>query len=290
MKTQPSGAHLAKMTLFFGTLMVLIITALTAFWLNRVIFDTDRFTSITVSAFSEESSRESVGNLIAERVFENRPLLRANLSEPLSNYIASFLATDTAQSGIERAAREAQLLFTSPRREPVVLELAEYKAIIATAQELVRPDESERRLNVEDIPDSITLIDTNQLPNFHQTAIVTHIVGPLSLIAALALAGAWLIQGKRINLYKRSRILLLVVIASAIVAALIGPIVEPIFISVGSNAPSQTLLANFYTAFITPYLNQALWLGAIAALALVGLTAWRELTKRYSPKLELKKK
>lgn len=278
------------MTLFFGTLMALIIIALTAFWLNRVIFDTDRFTATTVSALSEESSRESIGNLVADRVFENRPLLRATLSEPLSEYVAAFLATERAQTGIERAAREAQLLFTSPRREPVELELTEYKAIIATAQEIVRPDETERRLNVDDIPDSITLVDTSQLPNFHQATIITHTVGPLSLIAALFLAGVWLVRGGRANLYQRSRILLLVVIASAAIAALIGPIVEPTFVSVGRDAPSQTLLANFYTAFTAPFLTLTLWLGTLATLTLVGLTGWRELTKRYSPRIELKKR
>jgi hypothetical protein len=290
MNTQTSKKSIAKMTLYFGTIIGLILLMLTSLWLNRVIFNTERFTDITVNAFSEPSSREAVGSLVASRVFENKPVLKATLSDRLSGYVSGLLASEAAKTSVNRLAREGQLLFTSPQKDPVILELSTLKPIIASAQELVQKDETQRRLNVGDIPDSITIVDTSELPNFHTAAVYVHIAGPLSLLAVLTLAGYWLYRGGKQNRYKRSQILMLVVIASAILAVIIGPLAEPSFISLGRDAPSQTLLGNLYREFITPFRNQALLLGSLATLTLVLTTAWHELNKRYSLTFKISKK
>lgn len=268
----------------------LIVISLTSLWLNRVIFNTERFTTVTTSVFAQQSSRDSVGSLIANRIFENRPLLRAALSSRLSSYISGLLASDTATASVNRLAREGQLLFTSPRRDPVIIDLSGVKPIIASAQELVQKSEVEQRINVADIPDSVTVIDTKALPNFHRSAVYTHLMGPLSLFGALVLSAAWVNRGGKRNWYKRSRMLMLVVIASAIAALIIGPLAEPSFISLGRDAPSQTLLSNLYKGFITPFRNQALWLGSVTGVILLCTTIYHEFTRRYAVNLSVTKK
>lgn len=290
MKMNYQTQYLLKMSAFFITIASLIVISLTSVWLNRVIFNTERFTTITTSVFAQQSSRDSVSNLIANKIFENRPLLKATLSGRLSSYISGLLASDTATISVDKLAREGQLLFTSPRREPVVIDLSGVKPIIASAQELIQKNESEQRINIADIPDSITIIDTQALPNFHRAAVLTHLLGPLSLLCALILAGVWLARGGKANRYKRSRMLMVVVFGSALVAIIIGPLAEPSFISLGRDAPSQTLLSNLYKGFITPFRNQAMWLGATSAILLIITTITYELSRRYAINISITKK
>jgi hypothetical protein len=288
--TQPDKKYIAKMFLFFSALIGLILISLTSIWLNRVIFNTERFTAVTTAAFSEPSSRESIGSLVASRVFEDRPLLRATLSERLSGYVASLLGTETAVNAVERLAQETQLLFTSPQRDPVVLDLSSIKPLVASAQELVRSDDSQRRLSVEDIPDSITIIDTTKLPNFHTASMYVHIAGAVALVLAILMGVYWIIRGGKQSIYKRSRIIMLVIIAAAALAVVIGPLAEPAFVSLGRDAPSQSLLRNLYESYTLPFRNQALFLGAMALFLFVAITLWREFKKRYKLIVKVNKK
>lgn len=110
--------------LFFGVVVALLLVALTSFWLHRTIFNTERFTEIATDSFIQESSRQSIGETITARILEGRPVLKAVASDRLSTTISGLLATEQAEAAITRTSREAQLLVTSPRREPVVLELS----------------------------------------------------------------------------------------------------------------------------------------------------------------------
>lgn len=278
----------AKLTILFTTIITLLIISLSAAWLNRVIFDTNRFTSTASAALLEQSSRDSIGRLVADRLLENRPVLDRLIAEPVANVVSSFLATEQAQSGIERTVREGQLLFTSPQKPPVVLDFTPYKSAIVTAQQII-PNEGEQRIDVNDIPDAVVLIDTTQLPNFYEYSLYTNFAGPAAFVAAVVLAGAWIWRGKA-NRYGRSRAVLVAVLAAGIIAVVLGPIAEPAFVSIGRDAASQTILGNLYDAFITPFRNQALVLAGTAILGLVALIATHEIRNHFNFEFKTSKK
>jgi hypothetical protein len=271
----------------FGLVVALLLVALTSLWLQRAIFNTDRFTAITTAAFTEESSRQSIGETVANRVFEGRPALRVAVGDRLSGAISSLLATERAESAIARAAREAQLLVTSPRRDPVVLQLSGLKTAIVRAQELTQVEANNVRIDDSDIPDQIVLIDTSTLPNFYVYAVTVFWLGPVSLLAAVALTVWWVRRGGAQLYVRRSQIMLLVLLVSAGLALLIGPLAEPAFVSIGRDAPSQTLLSNAYRGFIAPFRDQAIVLGVVSALALLSLTAWQRVLRQYQVKVSI---
>lgn len=285
---KPQYIYAVKLTILFSTIIGLLLISLSSLWLNRVVFDTDTFTSTATDALLAQSSRDSIGRLVADRAFAEQPVLGSLLSEPLANYVSSFLGSDAAQSGIERVVREGQLLFTTPQKPPVVLDLLPYKSVIATAQEVI-PNDSEERLSVESIPDVVVIIDTDRLPNFYQYSLYTHFAGPASLVAAGFLAGFWIWRGKA-RRYQRTRTILVVVIATSVIALIIGPLVEPAFISVGRDAASQTLLSNLYKSFVDPFRVQALWLGAIATFSLGVLIAVYEIKNAYKIEFKITKR
>lgn len=279
-----------RMGFFFATIVLLLLTSMTAFWLQNTIFNNKTFTELSTHAFSQESSRQSIGELVANRVFAERPVLRILLSDRLSANIAGILATEPAQNSINRVARDSQLLFTSPSKEPVIIQLAGVKSLITSSQELVGRTGENATLNANDLPDEVMLIDTTKLPNFHSSAIATLWVGYFAFLLALLLISWLLYAGGRANLPKRARHVFLAVLLAAVVALITGPLVEPVFISAGRDAASQTLLRNIYEAFIAPFRNLALVIGSIAVLAISATVVWEKVLRQYSVKISVTKK
>jgi hypothetical protein len=277
-------------SLFLGGVVLLILVSLTGFWLQRTMFNNERFTMLAQEAFMVESSRVAIGELVSDRVLDEKPALQVALGGRLTELVASVLATERAQQYIERLARESHLLVTSPRRDPLVFELAGLKTAVVRAQELSGRSEGEVRIDAESLPDEIMLIDTEKLPNIYRYGVVVMWVGPISFLAALIMLAWWVRQSTVKMRYLRIRTALYAVLAACLLALVLGPLVEPTFVSVGRDAPSQSLLRNIYESFITPFRNQALWLGAITLLILASVTVWEKVLSKYRISIKLTKK
>lgn len=283
--------YLLKLSLLISTLAVLVLVSLTSFWLQFTIFDTDHFTTITTQVVEKESSRRSIGELVANQVFEKTPTLRTVFSDRLAEHIAGVLNTDRAKSSINRLTRESQLLITSPQREPITIDLTGIKTAITSAQDLTGRAEDNARINVDSIPDEVVLVDTTELPNVHRQAVVFIWIGPLSLALVIGLAIWWVLKAN----YKQARvfrikIILLSVALGALIAITLGPLVEPSFIAIGRDAPSQTLMRNVYEAFMSPFYRQAIIAGISALFMAIVISIWQWLARRYTVSLTIEKK
>lgn len=281
--------YLLKLSLFFGVIAVLLLIALTSFWAQRTLFDTDNFTATTTRAVSEESSRQAIGELVATRVFEKTPILGSLLSDRLAGHVAGLLGTERAQASVNRLAREAQLVITSPQREPVTIDLTGLKSAIVSVQDITGRTGNDVLIDADSIPDKVMLIDTASLPNIHHLAIVIVWLGPLTLLLALGLMAWWVLCGRKVRMLRLLYILTLV-ISVAVLAIVIGLIAEPSFVALGSDVSSQTLLCNLYEAFMSSFYRQAMVLGSVSAVLLVGLTIWRWFTAKYSVKVAIIKR
>ena len=289
MARAPRNYYPIKLGLLIAAISLLVLISLTALWLQRNVYDTERFTTITTKVFAKESSRQSIGHLVSSRVLEATPTLKSLLSERLAGHVANLLGTQQAQAVVERLARESQLLVTSPRQDPVVLQLSGIKSAIVSIQGMTGRTDATTHLDASRIPDEVMIIDTAQLPNIHQYAIIVLWLGPLSAILALILLAWWVHRGGKVAAVKRAQIALLVIGSSALVALAIGPLVEPLFISVGHDAPSQTLLHNLYAGFMAPFRTQALLLAGAALASLVLLIVWHKVLRFYSVKVVVTK-
>lgn len=248
----------------------LLLVSLTALWLHRTMYDTERFTDITTTAITESSSRQSVGEAIVNRAFADRAVLRNTVGPRMANLIAGLLDTELASGLIERAVERVQITLTTPRKSPVVLEISGLKQAIISVQGLINSDGQEARINIQDLPDEILLIDTNKLPNVYSYGIIILWLGPASAVVACVLMAYWIFRARipEIRLL-RLRIMLLVVMGSAVLALAIGPLVKPPFLSVSETAQARTVLSNIFDGFIRPFNQQAYALGVGALLLLI---------------------
>jgi len=267
------------------------LVSLASFWLQFTIFDTNNFTAIATQAVKKESSRRSLGELVAKRVFEKTPTLQTVFSDRLAKHIAGVLDTDMADSSINRLVRESQLLVTSPQRGPITIELTGIKAAIASAQSLVGRTDDSARINAGRIPDEVILIDAVGLPNIYRQATMFIWAGPLSLMLAAGLIIWWVLKAS----YWPARLLrfkvaLISVALGALFTAILGLLIEPAFVTLGRDVSSQTLLRNIYDAFMSPLYNMAAITGTVSILVIATIGSWQWFARRHVVSPTIKKK
>lgn len=268
---QKSRTHTARNVLFAAVFVFMIMVGHTAYWLHNTIYDTERFTAISTEAIRQESSRQSIGTAIVDRALANRPLVRQTAGPRLSQMIAGLLGTDLATSATSKLVERSHLLVTTPRREPVTFDTTTLKSQIVTLQTAAGTDEESRRIDVSQIPDEITLIDTSSIPNVYHYGILALWVGVFSIFGVIGVSVWYILRGQGKLRFVRSQQVLALVMLSSIIALLIGPLTRPVFLTAARNAPAQTLLGNVFDGFIAPFNSQAIVVGVIAS-ALLALT------------------
>ncbi len=276
---------------FFGLIGVFLLISLTAFWLQRTVFSTERFTAITTEALLQESSRQSIGNVVAGQILAEKPALKMVLGDKLAGQVSGLLGTEFAKNSVGRVAREAQLIITSPARKPLTFHLTSIKGALVSIQGVASRvgQEVPGGLTADSIPDEIVIVDTSQIPNVNKIAIITGWLGPLTFLLAVVGLIAWVKRGGKKYYLKRMQISSLVVVITALIAMMIGPLVEPAILAVAQDAPTQTLLSNIFNALMQPFYEQAWWLFGVAAI--VGLLAlvWEKIIRHYRVKVVVTK-
>lgn len=267
--------------------VLLLLISQAAFWVHRNLYNSENFTEIATTAVTAPSSRQSISGAIVDKALEDRPIIRGTLGPRLSGVVAGLLDTDVASGLTDRLVEQAQVVLTTPRREPFVIETSGIKNIISSIQTILSRSEEDARINPDEIPDEITILDTNKLPNIYSFGVAILWLGPLSLAIALGLMICWVMRAKpKSAKLLRVRVVSLLVVASGAIALLFGPMFKPPVLSVAENARAQTLLGNIFDAFIAPFNQQAKLLVTLGIIGVIISYLWVPAVTRLS-KLEL---
>lgn len=277
-------------TSYFAAIGGLLLIAGTAFWLHAMFFDTDRFTETATRAITEESSRASIAEAVVDRALQDRPMLRSTVGSQAEGLLADALGSEFAEASLQKTVESLQIALTTPRKEPVVLNLAQAKSIITSGQDLLDEGHPASTIDVSNLPDQIVIVDTAKLPNFYEYSIWVLWAGPLALVAACIMLGVWVHRADGRYRLVRLRTAMLVIATAALAGCLIGPLVKPAVLSVAANAPSQTLLGNIYEAFVGPFTNVALFLALGACVIWALLMALEVFTRNYRVSVRVERK
>lgn len=277
-------------TSYFAAIGGLLLIAGTAFWLHAMFFDTDRFTETATRAITEESSRASIAEAVVDRALQDRPMLRSTVGSHAEGLLAGALGSEFAEASLQKTVESLQIALTTPRKEPVVLNLAQAKSIITSGQDLLDEGHPASTIDVSNLPDQIVIVDTAKLPNFYEYSIWVLWAGPLALVAACIMLGVWVHRANGKYRLVRLRTAMLVIAMAALAGCLIGPLVKPAVLSVAANAPSQTLLGNIYEAFVRPFTNVALFVALGACVIWALLMALEVFTRNYRVSVRVERK
>lgn len=253
---------------------LLLLLASSAFWINRYLFDTANFTRVTTSAIETESSRKALASGIVDRALQDRPMLKNIVDDPAIKLLSGLLDTNVARKALDRAVSRLQVLATSSNPQNVVIDLSSLKQVLSTvltaAGSVANVQTSQASVRVEDIPESITLVDVSKLPNTYWLEVTVLWVGPLALVAAIILLAypLWRAPGKR------SKIKLLVIAGISVLGAwMIGQLLpamgKPLALGSTTDQHVRTVIENIYTAFATTFTQQNYVLFGLAVALLL---------------------
>lgn len=267
----------------FATILaaLLLLTANSAIWINRAVFDTQEFTSISTSALTSESSRQALAGEIVDRALQNNPSVRAVVTEPATNIIAGLLGSQQAETAITKVIGKVQIILTSKRPESITYDLTGIKTTVSKLLTIANKDQAVDK--VAELPDSITIFDATKVPSFYQYGVAMTLIAPFAFLAALAL----LIMPHVKKRYTTEKLLLVqggTLVGTGLMALLIGPIFRPPVLAQVANANLRVVVENFYNAFIASFNAQSMYLiyaGLILVLIPLGQRLYRIVRTTY---------
>lgn len=254
---------------FFASL--LLVLANTAFWVNRNIFDTDTFTSIAVTSITSESSRQAIANEVVDRALQDRPIIKEVAGPTATKLVSSLLGTDQFNKVLETAISRLQVYLTSNSRESIVVNLSGVKNVLESLITIAGKTNSNLETTVSSVPDQITLVNADNIPDFYKYGLAFLWIGPIAaVLAALLLVYPYIRDRSRYYIIAPAQGAMIT--AMGFLCLLIGPLVKPPVLANIPSANSRVVVGNIYDAFISTFNSQSLLLVKVGiALAVVPL-------------------
>lgn len=293
---KPAKAASAKIPINWRNVLLtamaclLLLVANSALWANKVFFNTDNFTEITTQAVQSQPSREAIAREIVDISLENRPAAKRVVSATATKLIAGLLDTNLATSAVDKSIALLQTALTSAKPQPITVQLGGVKATLQQLIEITNRDQAEARLGA--VPDDITLLDTNKLPDFYQAGRTLLLLGPISAVIALAMLAFPHLRAR--NYEYSSKLLLLqgpMIILTGLLALAIGPIFRPTILAQVNSFNLRIVVQNIYNSFISTFNAQSAWLIWLGILMVVvpAIVALYNSTSANDIKQKLKK-
>lgn len=233
--------------------VLFLIIANSAVWVNRTIFNTQNFSKITTDSLLSESSRGAISDEIVQQALSDRPFIRNAVQEPASKFISGLLASNQAQTVVNRAASRLQIAVTSEHKENIEIDLSSVKQTVGKLIDLA--GQNQEATDIDKIPSKIMLVDVSKIPEFYKLGTLFMWFGPLALVIGLLLLAEPHIRAKRIKLDVLPA-QGLIVIAGYLLGLLIGPLFRPPVLSQFTNANLRQVAENLYNSFVSSFNSQ----------------------------------
>lgn len=262
-----------------GALALLIANS--AFWVNNYVFNKDNFTTTATTALLSESSREAIADGVVDRALADRPVAKQLIGDIPANIITGVLGTDQVAQAATAAVGRLQVYMTSNDRQDVALDLTGVKALLTRLIE-VTGREDEARIDPNNIPDNVVLVEADSVPSFYETGVVFLWLAPLMLIVALVSFG-YPYYRQLSDWQNLASLQGAVLVLTGMLALSFGPLFRPPLLA-NINAPNARIIVeNIYNSFIATFNSQTYTLIVLGTLMLavsVGFQTYKYITHK----------
>lgn len=243
---------------------VLLVLANSALWVNRYIFDTNNFTQVATVSLTSESSRNAIASGIVGRVFENRPLIKNIVDDPATRVISGLLGTTQFSNSLNAVVSRLQIVVTSNNQESVVVNLEGVKNTVTKLITVV--DSSATGENINAVPDQITVVDKENIPDFYKYGVAFLWLGPIALIGAVVSLGYPYFKNTKRQFKHIMLVQGLALTVASLLATMVGPLFKPPLLANIDQASTRVVTSNLYDAFINTFVRQTTWLLSVGVL------------------------
>jgi hypothetical protein len=269
--TSRIGRGIVVTTIVAGILLTMANAAL---WLNNTLFDSKKFASVATESILSESSRTAIASEIVDTVLADRPIINRIVRDPATRLISSLIGSDQAKSAIEKVVVRAQTYVTSPNPQNIEFDLTGIKSI--TTKLFTILDSESKVEKIDTLPDTLLILDADNIPNLYQPSIAFLWIAPLAAIGAVLLIVRPHYKKRQLDL-KILGFQGIIIIITSMFALLVGPLFRPALLSAISEPHYRTVTENIYNAFIVTFNTQTMWLfvfGVVMLVVPVGVWAY----------------
>ena len=267
-----NGRNWKKSTIIFTVAAsLLLLIANSGFWVNQQVFNSNQFADTVTTSLTSDSSKSAIASGVADKAFEGRPIAAKVLTTPVTNLVDGLLGTNAAEKAIHTVAERLNILVTSKEKKVVAFDLTGVKSVLerlSGAAGNAAPD----KLDVNAIPDKITLLDSAKLPDLYTYSLAMLWITPIALLGAAAVLALPYLRN-RSQWRKILPIQGVGIAAAGVLAMAIGPLFRPVVLGNISESLPRTIVGNLYDSFIDTYNHQSMYLIWIGVLVLVASLA-----------------
>lgn len=249
-----------------GSVLLLLSSSL-SFFISTNIYDSERFARKTTEAITSEPARDAIAKEVSSTVLEDQSfVVKKLLSEPLEVLVSGLLKTNAFSSVFYEFSNSLNRFVTTRDFEPVTINISSIVPVVTTVVDKLAPDNSLDLTSFE--TNEIVLFEDSDLPPFATIGKVIVVLGPLSLVALIAVAiVTWRNLSDKRNLLKYSGMtlvytgVLLLVLTYTASGLLTVSIIDPER-SIIMHEIYNSFISNFRALqFLTVAIGGALWLG-----------------------------
>ncbi len=244
-----------------GVLLVLgILTfflAQSTLWVSNNFFNEDQFVGTVEKVLNTEESRQAISSTIVHASLQNNPVAEQLIGKQLTSLVNGLLASDIAGQMFDRVAHRAYAYLTSSNRQDIAINLSSIKDPLTSLVGIVEKSGRDVKFDPSNIPDSITLVESDSLPDFSSYIRAMLFASGILWLATIASFATY------IYLYRKKLVRSIYVVGwSAITvcaaALLTGPFVPPAIASLINLIEIRGVVEDLTVAFFEPFKVQLL--------------------------------
>lgn len=246
-----------------------LLIANSGYWVNRYIFNEQKFSQIAVSSILSTDSRQAIAEGVTTKLYENRPVAKRVLSEPTTSIVNGILGSARLQAPLTELVKRINVRMTSKTQPEIAFDLTGVKSVLTQVVGTVNTaTDKDVSFNPDNIPDKIVIIKSDNLPNLYNYSVAILWLSPLTLIAGLLLMILPYVWWR--NRYKTimtTQGVMLIVVGA--LAQMIGPLFRPLVIGNLETDAGRTVVGNLYNAFLATFEHQSLIFFVLGGLMLL---------------------
>lgn len=251
-------------------LAVSVHLATVGFWMRSEVVRGDAFTATALESFTLPGSHEAIGEIVADKVVEEYPVLTFVRSN-LASLLGSMLATDPFEPVLVVIAEDVHDRLYGGVHAAVIIDLGEYEGVILESLEASAPG------LVSLLPSGVfrqyTLFDADEIPDLAADADRIWAVTVFSVISAVAAMALLVVMARP---WTTSVIAIgIALMLASLVTLVVKPLASGVMRVTIADEAYRVLAVNFFEVSSQSLMVSSGVIGAVGlVLASVGLGGW----------------
>jgi hypothetical protein len=233
----------------------MLFLAQSAYWVNHTVFDQTNFTRTTTNALLSESSRSAIATAVVNQALENQPIIKKVAGERAISLTSGLLGSDLSNQAVTTLTSKTYAYTTSSNRQDIKIDLTAIKAPLTSIISLAQSKGVNVPQTQYQIPDEITLVQSDAFPDLSGIVKLMLWLGPLFWLGTIICFGLYIYIGKAVYA-RRIYMVGLAIIIVGILGLLTSPFVPPPVAAAIPNIDLRPVAQNLTTAFLAPFTTQ----------------------------------